>query len=179
MEVMTTPRNGPGCRIRRGAEVAAVMLASATALLAGCQTTPATGRELVGDVVAVPRTRAELTQGASHANLHAAVRAGVGPADAGAQRLVQASCALPDPSSSNGTQLYTITPLLAAGTRPAPGMRLVLRAPGDPFAGPRMLVRLRSGADKGSLQAGPLGEGLGRVDIPSAPGAARRSACHQ
>ena len=59
-------------------------------------------------------------------------------------------------------------PFLAAGTRPAPGMRLLLRAPGDPFAGPRMLVRLRSGADKGSLQAGPPGEVLGRVETPSA-----------
>lgn len=104
-----------------------MLLASATALLAGCQTTPATGRERVGDVVAVPRTRAELTQDASHANLHAAVRAGVGPANARAQRLVLASCALPDPSSSNGAWLHTITPLLfgcghAAGTGLAAGL---------------------------------------------------------
>ncbi len=302
MKAMTTPRAGPRCRIRRGVQVAAVMLAAATALLAGCQTTPAPGRELVGDVVAVPRTRAELTQGASHANLHAAVRAGVGPADVAAHRLVLASCALPDPGSSDGARLHTITTLVPAGTRLAPGMRLVLRAPGDPFAGPRIqgrfpavhaaflearaaeapldpsssvpwrlkpgdpirqlvrchpvggapdqaeasffrtvgeaelryaaaeaarvagftdaelsagaavrvrcalkladgaewhtpeflarspkgvnlrqgdIVRLRAGADEGSLQTGPLGEVLGRVDIPSAPGAARRSACHQ
>ena len=39
-------------------------------------------------------------------------------------------------------------PFLAAGTRPAPGVRLALRAPGDPFARPRMLVRLRSGAEE-------------------------------
>jgi hypothetical protein len=138
MEVMTTTRTRQVCRTRRGARVAALWLAAGAALLAGCQTTPAPGREIQGDVVSVPRTRAELTQGASQASLHAAVNAGVTPADAAAQRLVLASCALPDPGSADGARPYTVTTLLPAGTRLAPDTRLVLRAPGDPFAGPRI-----------------------------------------
>jgi hypothetical protein len=136
METKMTPSKRPAWRSRRGARVAVLLLTAGAGLLAGCQTTPAPGRELVGDVVSVPRTRSELVQGASLANLHAAVNAGVDPADAAGQRLGLASCAMPDTSSPHGARLYTVTTLLPAGTRPAPDMRLVLRAPGDPFAGP-------------------------------------------
>lgn len=138
MELMTTPRPRLGCCTRRGAKVAVLLLAAAAGLLAGCQTTPAPGREVLGEVVSVPRTRAELTQGASYANLHAAVQAGASPADAAAQRLVLASCAMPDSSSPDGARLFTVTTVLPVGTRLATDTRLVLRAPGDPFAGPRI-----------------------------------------
>lgn len=291
MAMTTTPHRRSALRL----------LAAGAGLLAGCQTTPAPGREVLGDVVSVPRARAALALGASHSNLHAAVRAGVSPADAAAQRLVLASCAMPDTHSPGGARLFTITTLLPAGTQLAPRTKLLLHAPGDPFAGPPIdgrfpavhaafvgalaaaappdpettvpwrlkpgeppqqltrcrpaggtpdqaeatffrtvgeaelryaaaeaarvagfsdaelaagavvrvrcalkmadgaawhapefmarapqglnlrpgdVVRLRAGADEGSLQAGPLGEVLGRVDRPPTPGATQRVACH-
>ena len=138
MEVMTTPHPRLLCRTRRDVKVTVMLLAAGAGLLAGCQTTPAPGREVLGEVVSVPRTRAELTQGASYANLHAAVQAGVSPADAVAQRLVLASCAMPDSGSPDGARLFTITTVLPVGTRLARDTMLVVSALGDAFAGPRI-----------------------------------------
>ena len=100
MAWMTTPLPRPGRHPRCGATAAMLLLAGGAGLLAGCQTTPAPEREVWGEVVSVPRTRAALTQGASHAHLHAAVLAGASPHDAAAERLVTASCAMPDQRSA-------------------------------------------------------------------------------
>lgn len=60
--------------------------------LVGCETTPVVGAETQAQVLAVPRVRAQL--GGDHTSLHAAVRAGVTPAEVASKRLVRGECAV-------------------------------------------------------------------------------------
>ncbi len=103
------------------------LAAAATALLlAACQTTPPPGDLIVGEVADVPRTRVELTRGATHGDLHPALRAGATPADAAAGRLLLAGCAWPDPAAPGGARLYTVTTLVPAGVDRPRGLWLQL-----------------------------------------------------
>ena len=112
--------------------------AAVALLVAGCQTTPAPGSVIRAQVVAVPLTRLALDNGASYGQLHAALRAGATAADATAQRVVLAGCALPDPAAASGARLYTVSTVLPASMPMAPGAQLQLRVDGDPFSGPRL-----------------------------------------
>ncbi len=106
--------------------------------LAACQTTPSPGSDIRAQVHAVPLTRQALDQGATHRELHAALRAGATAAEASAKRLVLAGCALPEPGSSGGARLYTLTTVLPAGLVLERGAVLQLEVDGDPFGSSRI-----------------------------------------
>jgi hypothetical protein len=108
----------------RGVSPGPVLLAAASlpallAVLAGCESMPSPGEELRAQVVAVPRSRAELDGGFTR--LHAALRAGVARADAEAGRLWLAQCVEPEASALEGLRPRTATLLLPPGLQPAVG----------------------------------------------------------
>lgn len=100
-------------------------LAVAAALLAGCETTPRPGAAATAQVIAVPRTRAEL--GGGHARLHAALRSGVNRASAERGRLALAECAEPDAGERDGVRWHSATVLLPDGVPATPGTFLDLQ----------------------------------------------------
>lgn len=82
--------------------------------LVGCQLTPSSGEVVDAQVVAVPRSRADLEGGFT--DLHAALAAGVGRAEAEGGRLWRARCVEPDASARDGQQPRIATLLLPEGT---------------------------------------------------------------
>ncbi len=120
---------------RVAAPLAGVVVACA---LSACQTTPSPGSDIRAQVHAVPLTRQALDRGATHGDLHAALRAGATAADATAQRLVLAGCGLPDADPAGSTRLYTVTTVLPAGLALARGAVMQLKVEGDPFGGSRL-----------------------------------------
>jgi hypothetical protein len=111
-------------------------------LLAGCETAPRAGSDTTAQVLDVVSDRHSLREG--HPELHAALRAGVGRADLEAGRLVQGECGVPDATQPRGLRWHTLTTLLPAGARPAPGSLVDLRdAQGAwPATGPHPPPRL-------------------------------------
>lgn len=106
-------------------------------LLSACQTTPSPGSDIRAQVHAVPLTRQALDRGAGYGDLHAALRAGATAADAKTQRLVLATCGLPeaglDAEPAGRARLYTVTTVLPAGVVLERGAVLQLQVDGDPF----------------------------------------------
>ncbi|HYF20069.1 MAG TPA: hypothetical protein VEA40_19545 [Ramlibacter sp.] len=79
---------------------------------------------MTASVIELPRNRSELPT--SYGALHAAVRAGVGRAEAERARLVLGECAEPDPSARDGIRWHTATALLPPGVATPPGTLLDL-----------------------------------------------------
>jgi hypothetical protein len=97
---------------------------SLVALLAACQTAPRSGSETRAQVIDVITDRHAIREG--HAELHAALRAGVTRKDMEDGRLLQAECGVADASRPGGMRWHTATTLLPAGLRLAPGSEVVL-----------------------------------------------------
>ncbi len=97
--------------------IRAPALLALAALLAGCESVPDSGDVVTAQVLAQPRSRAELAGG--YTGLHAALRAGVARADAERGRLWRAQCV--DPDAGTGVRGRAMTLLLPDGVDPAPG----------------------------------------------------------
>jgi hypothetical protein len=90
------------------------LLAVIASNLVGCESTPSIGQVVNAHVLAVPQSRADLKGGFT--DLHAALSAGVGRAEADEGRLWRAQCVEPGASAADGLQPRIATLLLPEGT---------------------------------------------------------------
>ncbi|MBX3611352.1 MAG: hypothetical protein KF871_15775 [Hydrogenophaga sp.] len=107
--------------MNRCATPAIVLMALA---LAGCETAPRSGALTAAQVLDVPASPHAVRDG--HPELFAALRAGVTRREMEEERLVQGECGTPDTSDVGGTRWTTVTTVLPAGTRLAPGTEVVV-----------------------------------------------------
>jgi hypothetical protein len=99
-----------------------VFAGAAATLLTGCESVPRPGDVVTAQVVAQPRSRAEIP--APFGALHAALRAGVERADAERGRLLSAQCLQPDTGARDGVRGRVATVLVPDGVPAPPGALL-------------------------------------------------------
>lgn len=90
-----------------------VAAVAALVLLSACETTPSVGATATAQVIAIPRSRADLP--GSYGEVHAAVRAGVTRSSAERGRLVLGQCAERDPTAHRGVRWRSVTTVLPEG----------------------------------------------------------------